>query len=235
VSRKFDEKRLTGAVSFDFAKAFNIVWVEGLLYRLTVPNFPSCLVKAISSYMNSRTFEASFQTTSSPCRCMLNVVAQSGIVSAVLFNLYVNEMPAHERMEDRDQCSSLSPLGASRNPDQYHSSGSRSTGSIPPVNFGWPLKHGLPGRLLSIRWEGSGTDARSVGISPKQEKWSLHQERSPVVQASYRPMTDYACLIWSSSVYSYLSGNCRCFSPSVFAFLTVQLVTLVTSKRFYSS
>jgi hypothetical protein len=56
VNRNFDEKRLTGAVFLDVAKAFDTVWVRGLLYKLTVLNFPSFLVKTISSYLDCRTF-----------------------------------------------------------------------------------------------------------------------------------------------------------------------------------
>jgi hypothetical protein len=62
VSRNFDEKRLTGAVFLDVAKAFDTVCVDGLLYKPTNLNFPSYLVKIISSYLKGRTFEASFQT-----------------------------------------------------------------------------------------------------------------------------------------------------------------------------
>ena len=40
VSRKFDEKRLTGGVFLDVAKASDAVWVAGLLYKLTNLNFP---------------------------------------------------------------------------------------------------------------------------------------------------------------------------------------------------
>jgi hypothetical protein len=61
LSRNFDEKMLKDAVIFYFAKAFDTVWVEGLLYKFTSLNFSSCLVKTISSYMNIRTFEASYQ------------------------------------------------------------------------------------------------------------------------------------------------------------------------------
>jgi len=43
VNRNLDEKRLTAAVFLDVAKAFDTVWLEGLLYKLTV-NFPSYLV-----------------------------------------------------------------------------------------------------------------------------------------------------------------------------------------------
>jgi hypothetical protein len=40
----FDESRLTGAVLLDLDKALDTVWVEGLLYKLTILNFPSYLV-----------------------------------------------------------------------------------------------------------------------------------------------------------------------------------------------
>jgi hypothetical protein len=93
VSKNFDENRLTGAVFLDVAKAFDTVGVDGLLYKLTVPNFPSYLVKTISSYLSSRTFKASFQSATSIIRRMRADVAQGGIISPVLFNLYVNDMP----------------------------------------------------------------------------------------------------------------------------------------------
>ena len=97
VSRNFDEKRLTGAVFLDVAKAFDTVWVAGHLYKLTNLNFPSYLVKVISSYLNGRTIEASFQTATSTIRRMRVGVAQGGIISPVLFSLYVNNMPSPSR------------------------------------------------------------------------------------------------------------------------------------------
>jgi hypothetical protein len=68
VTRNFGEKRLTGAVFLDVAKAFDTVWVDGLLFKLTALNFPSCMVKTISSYLHNRTFEVSFQTATSTRR-----------------------------------------------------------------------------------------------------------------------------------------------------------------------
>jgi len=61
-TRNFGEKWLTGAVFLDVAKAFDTVWIDGLLYKLTLLNFPSYIVHTISSYLKDRTFEASFQT-----------------------------------------------------------------------------------------------------------------------------------------------------------------------------
>jgi hypothetical protein len=68
VSRNLGEKRLTGAVVLDVAKAFDTVWVDGLAYKLMALNFPSYLVKTIQSYLQSRTFEASFQAATSSRR-----------------------------------------------------------------------------------------------------------------------------------------------------------------------
>lgn len=40
VSRDFDEKRQTDVVFLDVAKAFDMVWVDCLLNKLTLLNFP---------------------------------------------------------------------------------------------------------------------------------------------------------------------------------------------------
>jgi hypothetical protein len=93
VIRNFGEKRLTGAIFLDVAKAFDTVWVDGLLFHLAALNFPSYLVKIISSYFHNRTFEATFLTVTSTRRYMRAGVAQGGLVSPVLFSLYVNDMP----------------------------------------------------------------------------------------------------------------------------------------------
>jgi hypothetical protein len=93
----FSEKRLTGAILLDVAKAFDTVWVDGLLFKLTALNFHSYLLKIISSYLHNRTFEAAFLTATSTRRCMRAGVAQGGLVSPVLFSLYVNDMSVPSR------------------------------------------------------------------------------------------------------------------------------------------
>jgi hypothetical protein len=69
VSRKFDENRLTCAVFLDVSKAFDTVWVDSILCKLTVLDFTSYLMKSVPSYLRDRTFEVSFQTASSICNC----------------------------------------------------------------------------------------------------------------------------------------------------------------------
>jgi hypothetical protein len=47
VTRNLGEKRLRGAIFLVVAKAFGTVWVDGLLSKLTILNFPSYIVKTI--------------------------------------------------------------------------------------------------------------------------------------------------------------------------------------------
>jgi hypothetical protein len=75
------------------AKAFDTVWIDGLLYKLTLLNFPSYIVHTISSYLRGRPFEASFQSATSSRRGMQAGVAQGGLISPVLFSLYVDMPP----------------------------------------------------------------------------------------------------------------------------------------------
>jgi hypothetical protein len=97
ITRNFGEKRLTGVVFLDVAKAFDPVWIDGLLYKLSLLNFPSYIVHTISSYLRGRTFEASFRTATSSRQGMRAGEAQGGLISPVPFSPYVNDMrsPSH--------------------------------------------------------------------------------------------------------------------------------------------
>jgi retron-type reverse transcriptase len=78
----------------DVAKAFDTVWIDGLLYKLMLLNFLSYLVHTISSYLQDQMFKASFQMAMLSRRDMQAGVAQGGLISPVLFSLYVNDMPS---------------------------------------------------------------------------------------------------------------------------------------------
>jgi hypothetical protein len=120
ITRNFGEKRLTGAVFLDVAKAFDTVWIDGLLYKLTLLNFPSYLVHTISSYLRGRTFEASFLTATSSRRGMQAGVAQGGLISPVLFSLYVNDMPSPSRHVELALCANdTAIIATSRRPSLF--------------------------------------------------------------------------------------------------------------------
>jgi hypothetical protein len=70
IKRNCGEKRLIVAAYCDVAKTFDTVWVDGLLFKLTLLNVPSYILHIFSSYLRGQTFEASFQTATSSRRGM---------------------------------------------------------------------------------------------------------------------------------------------------------------------
>ena len=92
MSRNLGKKWLPGASFLNVAKAFDSVWVFGLFYKQSFIYFRE-FFKKISSYFNSWTFEVSFQTAMPISHRLQAGVAQGGIISPVLFRLYVNSMP----------------------------------------------------------------------------------------------------------------------------------------------
>jgi hypothetical protein len=78
INRNFGEKRLTGAVFLDVAKAFDTIWSDGLLYKLTLLNLPSYIFHTIRSCFQVRMFKASYQMATPSPRGMRAGVAQGG-------------------------------------------------------------------------------------------------------------------------------------------------------------
>jgi hypothetical protein len=95
ITRYFGENMQTGAVFLDVAKAFDTIWIDGLLYKPTPLHFPSYIARTMSSYLRDWTFEASIQTATSSCRVMRAGAAQGGFISPILFCVYVNDRPSH--------------------------------------------------------------------------------------------------------------------------------------------
>ena len=73
ISRNFVQKGLAGAVFLDVAIAFNTVWIDGLLYKLTLLNLPSYIVHTFSSYLRDR-------TSNRPSRLPRHLVVACGLV-----------------------------------------------------------------------------------------------------------------------------------------------------------
>jgi len=57
-------------------------------------NSPSYIVHTISLHLRGQTVEASFQTATSSRRGLRAGAVQGGMISPVLFSLYVNDMPS---------------------------------------------------------------------------------------------------------------------------------------------
>ncbi|GFT35138.1 probable RNA-directed DNA polymerase from transposon BS [Trichonephila clavipes] len=95
ISAGFQRSRFTGAVFLDIQKAFDRVWVSGLIYKLIINHFPAPLIHIINSYLVNRTFKVRVNNTLSLPHSGNIDVTQGSLLGHILFNIYLNDIPSY--------------------------------------------------------------------------------------------------------------------------------------------
>ncbi|GFW54561.1 probable RNA-directed DNA polymerase from transposon BS [Trichonephila clavipes] len=91
----FPERQIHWSLLLDIQKAFDRVWISGLIYKLITNNFPAPLIRIINSYLVNRIFKVRVNNTFSlPYRVNIGVT-QGSLLAPVLFNIYLNDIPSH--------------------------------------------------------------------------------------------------------------------------------------------
>lgn len=93
IEKGFEDKQYTTAAFLDLTRAFDGVWIEGLLYKLAKLETPSYLVKILSSYLADRSFAIRINSTLSSTKSIRAGVPQGSIMGPLLFNIYVHDIP----------------------------------------------------------------------------------------------------------------------------------------------
>ncbi|GBM51582.1 putative RNA-directed DNA polymerase from transposon BS [Araneus ventricosus] len=83
----------TAAIFLDIAKAFDKVWIEGLIHKLIAYKFPQYIIEIIQSYLTNRHFTVLVKNSDSTPRKLQACVPQGGILGPIIFVLYMNDIP----------------------------------------------------------------------------------------------------------------------------------------------
>ncbi len=87
-------KRSTVAVFLDIDKAYNSVWIEGLLYKLTKIGLSGCSIGWLREFLVSRKFCVRVGGHVSALNRIENGVPQGAVLSPLLVNVMLMDFPA---------------------------------------------------------------------------------------------------------------------------------------------
>lgn len=99
ITKSYSHGKATGAVFLDVAKAFDKVWHQGLLYKMTRAGCSTAMVKIIASYLHRRKFKAKIGSSTSTEKQYTAGVPQGSLLAPTLFNIYVSDMPKSPRTD----------------------------------------------------------------------------------------------------------------------------------------
>lgn len=95
IGSKFNQRTPTIACAMDIEKAFDTVWQQGIVYKMhTIFGFNEHLCRCIYHYLKDRTFQVKVNSTLS-CNFKITAgVPQGGVLSALLYIIYVADIPS---------------------------------------------------------------------------------------------------------------------------------------------
>jgi retron-type reverse transcriptase len=95
ISEGFSLNKNTTCLMFDISKVFDKIWHNGLAFKLFKLNVPTYIVTWIREFLLNRKFSVKHNETLSREFNIMTGVPQGVVLSPILFNVYINDIPLH--------------------------------------------------------------------------------------------------------------------------------------------
>ncbi|GBO44389.1 putative RNA-directed DNA polymerase from transposon X-element [Araneus ventricosus] len=93
ITSGFENRFSTGAVFLDIQKAFDRVWINGLIYKLISHTIPISLIKLITTFLANRQFKVRIGNSLSKLHHIQAGVPQGVKLSPCLYPIFINDIP----------------------------------------------------------------------------------------------------------------------------------------------
>lgn len=88
----FNRKKKTCAIFFDIASAFDKVWHDGLIFKMSKLKVPNFIINWVKNFLNNRSFFVKINETKTDLFNIKSGVPQGAVLSPILFSIYINDI-----------------------------------------------------------------------------------------------------------------------------------------------
>lgn len=99
INNGLNKKQVTSILALDLKAAFDVIWQNGLIFKMIKLEINPFLIKMIQSFLANRSFSIRLNGFISKIFEMDSGTPQGSVISPTLFNIYMYDIPLHNHIK----------------------------------------------------------------------------------------------------------------------------------------